>query len=104
MNIWMIMLMGGLITFAFRFSLIYLFGRFEIPDTIRRALRFVPLAVLSAIIFPELLIQAGAFRFSLDNDRLIAGLISILAAWLTRNTLITIVLGMAALTILQILG
>ena len=38
MNIWLVMLLGGLITFAMRFSLIYLFGRFEVPPTLRQAL------------------------------------------------------------------
>ena len=38
MNIWLVMLLGGLITFSMRFSLIYLLveGRFEIPETISR--------------------------------------------------------------------
>ena len=54
MNIWLVMLVGGLITFAIRFSLIYLFGRIHVPEAMRRSLHYVPPAVLSAIIFPEL--------------------------------------------------
>ena len=102
MNIWLVMLLGGLITFGMRFSLIYLFGRFEIPETIRRALHYVPPAVLSAIIFPELFLQGGALDLSLGNTRLLAGLIAILVAWFTRNTLITILAGMLALFLLKI--
>ena len=47
MNIWLVMLLGGLITFAIRFSLIYLFGRLHIPETVRQALRlrYLPPAV-----------------------------------------------------------
>jgi branched-subunit amino acid transport protein len=101
MNIWLVMLFGGLITFGMRFSFIYLFGRFEIPQTMRRALHYVPPAVLSAIIFPELLIQNGRLALDLANERLLAGLISVLVAWLTRNTLLTILAGMIALLILQ---
>ena len=67
MNIWLVMLLGGLITFGMRFSLIYLFGKFEIPETLRKALHYVPPAVLSAIIFPELLIRNGTLDLSLDN-------------------------------------
>jgi branched-subunit amino acid transport protein len=46
------MLLGGLITFGMRFSLIYLLaeGRFEIPETIRKALHYVPPAVVAATI------------------------------------------------------
>ena len=103
MNIWLVMLLGGLITFAMRFSLIYLFGRFEVPPTLSRALRYVPPAVLSAIIFPELFLHDGALDLSLGNTRLLAGLIAILVAWISRNTLITILAGMIALFLLQIL-
>lgn len=103
MNIWLVMLIGGLITFGMRFSLIYLFGRFEIPQTMRRALHYVPPAVLSAIIFPELLYRNNTFDPSLGNTRLIAGVVAILVAWFSKNTLVTILVGMAALLILQLL-
>ena len=102
MNIWLVMLLGGLITFGMRFSLIYLFGKFQIPETVRRALHYVPPAVLSAIIFPELFLHDGAWNLSLENTRLLAGLAAILVAWFTRNTLITIVVGMLVLFFLQL--
>jgi branched-subunit amino acid transport protein len=100
-NIWLVMALGGLITFGMRFSLIYLFGRFEVPETMRKALHYVPPAVLSAIIFPELFLKEGALDISLSNIRLLAGLVAIVTAWFSRNTLLTILAGMTALFILQ---
>ena len=102
MNIWLVMLLGGLITFGIRFSLIYLFGRLHIPETLRQALRYVPPAVLSAIVFPELFLHEGTWNLSLENSRLLAGLVAILVAWISRNTLITIIAGMLALFLLQL--
>jgi len=101
MNIWLVMVFGGLITFGMRFSLIYLFGRFQIPDTMRRALHYVPPAVLSAIIFPELFLRNGVLDISMANTRLLAGLVAVLVAWFSKNTLVTIIAGMAALFLLQ---
>ncbi len=103
MNIWLVMLLGGLITFGMRFSLIYLFGRFQIPETMRRALHYVPPAVLSALIFPELFLRQGTFDLSLANTRLLAGLAAIVVAWFSKNTLITILAGVIALFLLQFL-
>jgi len=100
-NIWLIMILGGLLTFGIRFSLIYLFGRFEIPETMRRSLHYVPPAVLSAIILPQLMMYTGKLDLSLGNTRLLAGLIAIVTAWFTKNTLVTILVGMAALLMLQ---
>ena len=104
MNIWLVMFLGGLITFGMRFSLIYLFGRFQIHEAMRRALHYVPPAVLSAIILPELFLQNGELNLALDNHRLLAGLVAVLVAWFSRNTLLTIIAGMLALFILQLFG
>jgi branched-subunit amino acid transport protein len=68
----------------------------------RQALRFVPPAVLSAIILPQLFIPSGYFDFSLTNHRWMAGFIAVIVAWWTKNTLLTILAGMAALLILQL--
>lgn len=104
MNIWLIMLLAGLITFGMRFSFVFLLGRFEVPETMRRALHYVPPAVLSAIIFPELFLRDGSLDLSLGNSRLLAGLVAVLVAAWTKNSLLTILFGMAALILFQILG
>lgn len=101
MSIWLVMLLGGLITFGMRFSFIYLFGRLEVPETLRKALHYVPPAVFSAIIFPELFLHEGTLHLSFENTRLLAGLVAIAVAWFTKNTLITIIAGMIALFVLQ---
>ena len=103
MNIWLVMFLGGLITFGMRFSLIYLFGRFEVPETLRKALHYVPPAVLSAIIFPEMFLHHGLLNLSFGNDRLLAGLVAVLVAWFSKNTLVTILAGMLALFLLQLI-
>ena len=102
MNIWLVMFFGGLITFGMRFSFIYLFGKFEVPEMMRRALHYVPPAVLSAIIFPEVFLPNQQLDLSLGNHRLLAGLMAVVVAYFTKNTLITILAGMIALVLLQI--
>lgn len=69
----------------------------------RRALHYVPPAVLSAIIFPELFLRDGVLNVSVDNIRLLAGLVATLIAWYSKNTLLTIIAGMLVLFLLQIL-
>jgi branched-subunit amino acid transport protein len=69
----------------------------------RRALHYVPPAVLSAIIFPELFLRNGVLSVSFDNIRLLAGLVATLVAWYSKNTLLTILAGMIALFLFQFL-
>ncbi len=103
MNIWVVMIIGGLLTFGMRFSFIYLLGRVDVPPLVRRALRFVPPAVLSALILPALLMPSGTLDLTLGNERWLAGLVAILVAWRTRSVLLTILAGVAALVILRLL-
>ena len=101
MNLWLIILGMGFVTFGIRFVPIVLLGRIEIPLVMQRALRFVPPAVLTAIVVPELLYRDNQVDVSLTNVRLLAGLIAIVVAWRTKNALITIGAGMIALWVLS---
>jgi branched-subunit amino acid transport protein len=103
MNLWLLLGAMGLVTFLIRLSAIGLLGGTEMPPLVRRALRFVPPAVLSAIIFPELLRPGGTLDISLGNLRLLAGLLAALVAWRTKNVVLTIAVGMAVLWILQLI-
>ena len=102
MNIWVVMLIGGLLTFGTRLSFIFLLDRIKVPVWFRRGLRFVPVAVLSAIILPELTNPNNTLFISWRNPQLLAGLVAILVAWKTRNVLLTILAGMAALVLFQL--
>jgi branched-subunit amino acid transport protein len=99
--LWLAILGAGAVTFALRLSFIALLGRIKIPSTFRRALRFVPAAVLTAVVVPLLFYEDGALDVSLGNERLLAGLVAALIAWRTRNVLLTLGGGMATLWILQ---
>jgi len=101
MNLWLIVIAMGIVTFGIRLFPIVLLGRIEIPLIVQRALRFVPPAVLTAIVVPELLYHNGQVDVSLMNVRLLAGLIAIVVAWRTKNALITIGVGMIALWVLS---
>lgn len=101
--IWSLFLAIGLGTVLLRLSFIYLFGKIEMPEWLRRALRFVPASVLAALVFPALTHPAGHFDLSPHNLRLLAGLGGALVAWKTRNVLLTIAVGMALLWILQLI-
>jgi branched-subunit amino acid transport protein len=91
----------GVVTYAIRLSLIVLRERVEISAVVRQALDFVPPAVLSAIILPELLRPTGSLDISFGNVRLMAGLLATLVAWRTGNVLLTLGVGMAVLWFLQ---
>ncbi len=101
MTLWLMILVAGALTFAIRLSFILVLDRWTMPDWFGRALRFVPPAVLSAIILPELVARNGAVDVSIGNARLLAGAVAGVVAWRTGNVLLTIVAGMVVLIVLQ---
>jgi branched-subunit amino acid transport protein len=99
MTLWLVMTCAGIVTFAIRYSFIGTAGRIDAPDWFVRMLRFVPVAALSALVWPDLVLADGAI--SLFEPRLVAGLIAAAIAWRTRNILLTIASGMLALWFMQ---
>jgi branched-subunit amino acid transport protein len=67
LSIWVFFVIIAVGTFALRFSFIYLFGKIDMPDWLRRALRFVPASVLAALVFPALTYPSGALDLSLTS-------------------------------------
>jgi branched-subunit amino acid transport protein len=100
--LWSTIIIIGLLTLGIRLSFIMFMGKMQVPAIALRALRFVPVAVLSALIAPELFFSHNTLDLSISNVRLIAGIIAILVAWRTKNVLLTIFIGMACLLVLQV--
>lgn len=96
-TIWGLIAVIGALTFLIRLSFIALFGYLdEIPPRIAHGLRFVPAAVLAALVFPSFItLDPGAGGIAVD--KLAAGLVAGGVAWRTENVLMTIGAGMATL-------
>ncbi len=103
MNVWWIMIPIGILTFLARLSFIALLERIELPLAFQQALRFVPIAALSAIIAGELGSYNEALFISPFNPRLLAGILATGVAYWTKNIIWTIVAGMVALWVLELL-
>jgi len=96
-----VLFVAGLVTFATRLSFIAVLGNVEVPPLLKRALRYVPPAVLTAIVFSEVVVRNGAVALGPGNLRLLASAAAALVAWRTRNVLLTIAVGMVALWIAE---
>jgi branched chain amino acid efflux pump len=101
MALWLMLLGIGCVTYAIRLSCIGLLGQKDMPALLLKALRFVPITVLPAIILPELFLRNNTLALSIQNPRWIAGILAAIVAWRTRNVLLTIAVGMIALWVLE---
>lgn len=89
------------VTYMTRYPLLALFGRISLPTPIFRALKYVPPAVLTAIIVPAIFMPGGQISLSLYNAHLIGATVATLVAWKTRSLLWTILLGMLVFLLMQ---
>ena len=85
----------ALVTFAVRYPVLALVGRMSLPEPVLRALKYVPPAVLTAIVVPAVLLPEGELAVRLDNAYLIGAIVAVIIAWRTRSLLWTILIGMA---------
>ena len=99
--LWTIIIGGMLVTYTTRLSFILLIPQERVPDLIKRALRYVPPAVLATLILPDLLLSDGRLQLDPQNFRLLAGALAALVCWRTQNTWLTIGVGMVALWLLS---
>jgi branched-subunit amino acid transport protein len=84
------------VTFGIRYFLFALADRIRMAPWIEASLKFIPPAVLTAIILPAVLLPKGDWHLSLSNPYLVAALVTTAAGIRTRNLLTTIAIGLGA--------
>lgn len=82
-----------LVTYGIRLSFLVFGHRAAFPHWLERALRYVPAAVLTALIAPMALAPQGAIDVSLHNAYLPGTIAAIAVALWTRQTLAAILGG-----------
>ncbi|MFN8372283.1 MAG: AzlD domain-containing protein [Anaerolineae bacterium] len=90
----------AVVTFLIRYPVLALLGKVTMPDPALRALRYIPPAVLTAIIVPEVLLPGGEVKL-FPNSYLIAAIVAALVSWRTKNLLLTIIIGMVTLWLVR---
>ena len=103
-SLWLTLAGMTVVTFLLRSSFLLLPPGVETPPLLRRALRYVPAAVLTAIWAPEIFTLGGELALSVRNERLLAGAVAFLVAWRLKHTFATIAAGLVALHLFDWLG
>jgi branched-subunit amino acid transport protein len=101
-RVWSTIVFAGIGTYTMRASFLVFAHRLtQLPPWMLRILRQIPPAALASLVVPALLRPEGTIDFF--QPRFVAGVIAAVVAWRTRNTALTLVVGMAALLALRAL-
>ncbi|TDP00015.1 AzlD domain-containing protein [Marinomonas balearica] len=84
------------VTYFIRVGLFITAQKATMPVWLESALKYVPVAVLTAIIMPMMVLQSGQLAVSLENPWLLGGLVSFFVGLVIKNQLLTIVFGVFA--------
>jgi branched-subunit amino acid transport protein len=97
MHLEMLMLFLGMsaVTFLPRFLPMALVSRITIPDRVKAFLEYVPVAVLSALVFPAVFAVDGG-GVGIEPQLLIAAATVFIFAWKFKNLFGSVIMGMAA--------
>ncbi len=74
-----------------------------LPPFLLRWLSFVPVAVLAALLAPEILLRDGRLYIAADNFFLLATVPTLLVAWRTGSFFGAVAAGMGAVALLRLL-
>ncbi|HEY3459360.1 MAG TPA: AzlD domain-containing protein [Casimicrobiaceae bacterium] len=100
LKLWVVVAVVGLLNYLSRLSFIAIFARREVPTLLARAFRYVPAAMLTALVLPMVVVIPAQAQASLP--RVVAALAAGVVAFLTRSTLWTLATGMLVLWALQL--
>jgi branched-subunit amino acid transport protein len=101
-EVWGVIIGLTLITFITRGFFLLVGERMELSETLQNALKYAPAAALVAIIAPEMFFSQGSSDMEINSPYLWGGICSIIAFWLTKSMLLTIILGMLAFTAIRL--
>ncbi len=104
LKIWAVIVVVGVLNYASRLSFIAFFARRTVPPALARALRYVPVAMLTALIVPMILPGPPIEVPAVPTPKMVATLVAFAVAWFTHSTVKTLVAGMAALWLLEALA
>ncbi|MEC5217482.1 branched-subunit amino acid transport protein [Actimicrobium sp. GrIS 1.19] len=101
-EIWITIALLTLATLISRSTFFVLGHAVKLPERVQHALRYAPAAAMAAIIAPDLMLAGGTLNLSPANPRLLAAVVATVFFIGTKHLLGTIIVGMAAYTLLRL--
>lgn len=93
----------ALVSFIPRILPVWILANRKFPKAMVIWLKYVPVAVLSALLAPELLLRSGHVNMSQNNLFFWISIPTIIVATLTKNLFITIIFGMGSLALVRLI-
>jgi len=94
LEILLLILGMGIVTFIPRFLPMVFLTRRVIPERVKMGLGYIPIAILSAIVFPILFFNEGG-KVEIQPHYLLSAIPVFIFAWKVKSLWLSVILGMA---------
>ncbi|MEM9783522.1 MAG: AzlD domain-containing protein [Pseudomonadota bacterium] len=101
-GLWSLIIGLGITTYLIRFSFLGMLSGRQLPNSMMRALSFVPVTVLPALVAPMILMDEG--RFIADPPRIVAALVGLAIGAMLRHVFAAIAAAMITFAVLRAAG
>ena len=101
LKLWAVILVVGALNYLSRLSFIAFFARRTMPPMLARALRYVPAAMLTALVLPMVVDVSPTGAISWSAAKVAAATLAAVVAYFGKSSPKTLIVGMSALWILQ---
>lgn len=91
----------AVVTYLPRFLPMYLLTRLEVPKLFILWLRYIPVAVLAALIVPGITTVERQVHLAWGNAYFLASIVAFLVAWRSKSMMLTVTVGMGVVLLLQ---
>ena len=100
LKLWSVVAIVGVLNYLSRLSFIAFFARRHVPALLVRAFRYVPAAMLTALVLPMVVAAPGEAAWN-AAPKVVAATIAAVVAFITHSTPKTLAAGMLTLWLLQ---
>lgn len=103
-SLWLAVGLSVLFTLLLKTAPITLLKGDSLPLLLRRWLDFVPVAVMAAMVGPDVFIYDGKFDISFQNLFLVVSIPTLIVAIFTKNYFVTIAVGIGLVIVARYFG
>jgi branched-subunit amino acid transport protein len=101
LKLWAVIFAVGALNYFSRLSFIAFFAKRSIPPLLARALKYVPAAMLTALVLPMVADVSPAGAISWSVPKVAAAILAAVVAYFAKSSPKTLIVGMLALWFLQ---
>jgi branched-subunit amino acid transport protein len=102
LKLWTVVAIVGVLNYLSRLSFIAIFARRHVPVLLGRAFRYVPAAMLTALVLPMVVAAPPGDPAFASLPKIVAAIVAGVVGFFTRSTLKTLGAGMLTLWALQL--